>query len=123
VGLTAANVHDSTMLEPVLDAVPPVRQCAGRPRKRPAKLHGDKAYDYPRCRRACRKRRIVPRLARRRGVRLPGFGDQHVAVGLEQQVLGHAAEKDVGDTGAAVRARHQQIGRKLARQVEEDLAR
>jgi transposase len=65
VELTAANVHDSTMLEPVLDAVPPIRQCAGPHRKRPAKLHGDKAYDHPRCRRACRKRRVVPRIARR----------------------------------------------------------
>jgi IS5 family transposase len=63
--LTPANVHDSTVLEPVLDAVPPVRQCRGRPRKRPGKLHADKGYDYPRCRRACRKRRIVPRIARR----------------------------------------------------------
>jgi IS5 family transposase len=63
--LTPANVHDSTMLEPLLDAVPPVRQCAGRPRKRPAKLHGDKGYDYPHCRRDCRKRSIVPRIARR----------------------------------------------------------
>ena len=58
-------MHDSTVLEPVLDAVPPVRQCAGRPRKRPAKLHADKGYDYPRCRRACRKRGVVPRIARR----------------------------------------------------------
>jgi IS5 family transposase len=63
--LTPANVHDSTVLEPVLDAVPPIRQCRGRPRKRPGKLHADKGYDYPRCRRACRKRRIVPRIARR----------------------------------------------------------
>jgi transposase len=63
--LTAANVHDSTMLEPVLDAVLPIRQCAGRPRKRPAKLHADMGYDYPRCHRACRKRRIFPRIARR----------------------------------------------------------
>jgi transposase len=63
--LTPANVHDSTMLEPVLDAVPPIRQCAGRPRKRPGKLHADKGYDYPRCRRACRKRGVVPRVARR----------------------------------------------------------
>jgi transposase len=63
--LTSANVHDSVMLEPVLDAVPPIRQCAGRPRKRPAKLHADKAYDYRRCRRACRRRGITPRIARR----------------------------------------------------------
>jgi transposase len=27
--LTPANAHDSTVLEPVLDAVPPIRQCAG----------------------------------------------------------------------------------------------
>jgi transposase len=36
-----------------------------RPRKRPAKLHLDKAYDYPRCRRALRRRGIMPRIARR----------------------------------------------------------
>jgi hypothetical protein len=38
---------------------------AFRPRKRPAKLHLDKAYDYPRCRRALRRRGITPRIARR----------------------------------------------------------
>jgi len=63
--LTAANVHDSTVLEEALDAVPPVRQPRGRPRRRPRKLHADKAYDYSRCRRACRRRGIVPRIARR----------------------------------------------------------
>ena len=63
--LTAANVHDSAVLEPALDAVPPIRQCAGRPRRRPGKLHADKGYDYPRCRRACRRRGVVPRIARR----------------------------------------------------------
>lgn len=63
--LTPANVHDSRMLEPVLDAVAPIRQCRGRPRRRPGKLHADKAYDFPRCRRACHARHIVPRIARR----------------------------------------------------------
>jgi hypothetical protein len=53
------------MLEPVLDAVPSIRQRRGRPRRRPAKLHADKAYDFGRCRDACRKRRIIPRIARR----------------------------------------------------------
>jgi transposase len=65
VALTPANVHDSRMLAPVLDAVTPIRQCRGRPRRRPGKLHADKAYDFPRCRRACHERRIVPRIARR----------------------------------------------------------
>ena len=63
--LTAANLHDSVVLEEVLDRVPPVRRPRGRPRRRPAKLHADKAYDFPRCRRACRRRGIVPRIARR----------------------------------------------------------
>jgi IS5 family transposase len=46
--------------------VPPVRQCAGRPRKRPAKLHADKGYHFDhRRRRATRRRNIEPRIARR----------------------------------------------------------
>jgi transposase len=66
--LSAANTHDSMLLEAVIDAVPPVkgpRGRPGRPRKRPAKLHLDKAYDYPRCRRALRARGITPRIAGR----------------------------------------------------------
>ena len=65
VALTPANVHASRMLEPVLDAVAPIRQCRGRPRRRPGKLHADKAYDVPRCRQAGHERRILPRIARR----------------------------------------------------------
>src|SRR3954462_7076068 len=34
----------------MVDGITPVRQPVGRPRKRPAKLHGDKGYDYPECR-------------------------------------------------------------------------
>jgi transposase len=63
--LSPANIHDSRLFAPLIDAVPPIRQCAGRPRKRPAKLHADKAYDYDHCRRAARRRGIVPRIARR----------------------------------------------------------
>ena len=64
--LTGANRHDSAMLAPTLDAVPPVRSGKrGRPRRRPAKLHADKAYDNRRCRRECRERGITPRIARR----------------------------------------------------------
>jgi transposase len=68
VGLSAANTHDSMLLEAVIDAVPPVkgpRGRPGRPRKRPAKLHLDKAYDHPRCRRALPRRGITQRIARR----------------------------------------------------------
>ncbi len=66
--LSGANVHDSRLLEATLDAIPPIRQPRGgrgRPRRRPAKLHADKGYEYPRCRVACRQRGILPRIARR----------------------------------------------------------
>jgi Transposase DDE domain len=66
--LSAANTHDSLLLEAVVDAVPPIkglRGRPGRPRRRPVKLHLDKGYDYPRCRRALRRRGIRPRVARR----------------------------------------------------------
>lgn len=63
--LTGANRHDSMVLTDVVDAVQPVRNRRGRPRKRPAKLHADKGYDFDRCRRDLRKRGITPRIARR----------------------------------------------------------
>lgn len=64
--ITGANVHDSTMLEVMLDAIPILRSGRrGRPRSRPEKLHADKGYDYPRCRESCRKRHIKHRIARR----------------------------------------------------------
>jgi IS5 family transposase len=68
VTISGSNVHDSKMLEAAVDAIPPLRlpgKRRGRPRKRPTKLHADKGYDYPRCRRALRSRGITPRIARR----------------------------------------------------------
>lgn len=41
--MTAGQVHDSTRLEPVLTKVK-VRQKRGRPKSRPKRLAGDKAY-------------------------------------------------------------------------------
>jgi transposase len=66
--LTAANVHDSKVFEEIVDQIEPIRRPAGkpgRPRKRPAKLHADKGYDFPRCRKALRERGIKARIARR----------------------------------------------------------
>lgn len=66
VALSGANRHDSKMLAPALDAVPPIRSGRrGRPRRRPGKLHADKGYDHRFCRADCRRRGIVPRIARR----------------------------------------------------------
>ena len=42
---TAANVNEGTKLLDAIDAIPPIKQPAGRPRRRPDKLHADKAYD------------------------------------------------------------------------------
>ena len=63
--LTGANTHDSTVFEALIDAVPPIRQRRGRPRRRPAKLHADKGYDSRKCRSALSRRRIKVRIARR----------------------------------------------------------
>lgn len=65
---TAANVHDSKMLEEAVDAIRPIggpRCRPSRPRKRPGKLHAAKGHDFPRCREALRKRGIKSRIARR----------------------------------------------------------
>jgi transposase len=63
--LSAANANDSTMFEAVLDDIPAIRMPTGRRRRRPAKVHADKAYDDRRCRRYLRRRGIRPRIARR----------------------------------------------------------
>jgi transposase len=52
----------------MVDAVPAIIGPRGRPsqpRRRPAKLHADKGYDYPHLRAWLRRRRITPRIARR----------------------------------------------------------
>jgi len=53
------------MLEETLDAIEPIKRPRGRRRKRPTKLHADKAYDSAEKRRALRQRGITPRIARR----------------------------------------------------------
>ena len=63
--LSAANRHDSQLFEELIDAVPPIRQPNGRRRKRPAKLHADKAHDIPRCRTALTRRHVKIRIARK----------------------------------------------------------
>ena len=63
--LTGANTNDSMPFEELLDSIPSIGGKAGRGRHRPDKLHADKAYDHRRCRQACRRRGIAPRIARR----------------------------------------------------------
>ena len=77
--LSGANVHDSKLLEPLVDAVQPIRRPVGqpgRPRKRPAKLHADKGYAYPWI---VAFRRLAPRYDRQAAAAL---GSLHLACAL-----------------------------------------
>jgi IS5 family transposase len=68
VTISGSNAHDSKQLDVTVDAIAPLRlpgKHRGRPRQRPVKLHADKGYEYGRCRRALRRRGIIPRIARR----------------------------------------------------------
>lgn len=65
IAITGANRHDSMLVEPILDRLRPVKGTGrGRPRRRPVKLHADKAYDNRRVRRYLRTRGITARIAR-----------------------------------------------------------
>lgn len=63
--ITGANCHDSMVFEDLLDAIPRIKQRRGARRRRPAKVHTDKGYDFPKCRSALSKRGIKVRIARR----------------------------------------------------------
>jgi transposase len=62
---TAANVNEGTVLERLLDAIPPLKPPRGRPRRRPDKLHADLGYASRRNRALLRRRHIAPRIARK----------------------------------------------------------
>jgi transposase len=63
--LSGANVPDGKRLLETVDAIPLVRGKRGHPRRRPAKVHADKAYDDRKLRAGLRRRGIKPRIARR----------------------------------------------------------
>lgn len=64
-GISAANMHDSRGLKPLVRGIPPIRSRRGPRRRRPAKLHADKGYDYDHLRRWLRNRGIRHRIARK----------------------------------------------------------
>lgn len=72
--LTGANRHDTTQLLPLVDAIPPVQGPRGRPRRRPDRVQGDRAYDSKKNRRGLRRRGIVPDLAKRGAPHGSGLG-------------------------------------------------
>ncbi|SEC49079.1 Transposase DDE domain-containing protein [Streptomyces sp. PAN_FS17] len=64
-GISAANLHDSQALIPLVRGIPPIRSHVGPRRRRPGKRHGDKGYDYRHLRRRLSCRGIRHRLARK----------------------------------------------------------
>ncbi|MEU0254156.1 IS5 family transposase [Streptomyces sp. NPDC006184] len=64
-GISGANMHDSLGLQPLVRGIPPIRSRRGPRRRRPAKLHADKRYDYDHLRKWLRGRRIRHRIARK----------------------------------------------------------
>lgn len=65
VALSAANTNDAFALQPLVRAVPAVRSRRGPRRRKPAKLHADKAYDQADLRAWVRSRGIAVRIARK----------------------------------------------------------
>jgi Transposase DDE domain len=65
VGVTAADTHDPAMFIPLIDGIPAIRSRRGPRRRKPDKIHADKAYDAADPRDYCRRLRITPRIARR----------------------------------------------------------
>jgi hypothetical protein len=76
--VSAADRHDSLLVEPIRDSTPTIRRGGrGHPRRRPVKLHGGKDHDNPRVRRYLRHRGIaagIARIGRDSGARLGRHG-------------------------------------------------
>lgn len=56
VSLTGANRHDITQLLNLVESIPPVKGRHGRPRQKPKRVQGDRAYDSEPHRRVLKKR-------------------------------------------------------------------
>ena len=65
VAVSAANTNDAAALKPLVMAVPAIRSRHGPRRRKPAKLHADKAYDHVELRKWVRDRGIGVRIARK----------------------------------------------------------
>jgi transposase len=71
---TAANRHDVTQLDRLIDEIPRVQGPVGRPRRRPEIVYGDRAYDSQPHRDSLNALGIRARLARRRDAHGSGLG-------------------------------------------------
>lgn len=65
VAVSAANTNDAAALKPLVRAIPAIKSRRGPRRRRPDKLHADKAYDIRDLRAWVRDRGIAVRIARK----------------------------------------------------------
>jgi transposase len=65
VAVSAANTNDASALKPLVMAIPAIKSRRGPRRRKPAKLHADKAYDQIELRAWVRDRGIAVRIARK----------------------------------------------------------
>jgi transposase len=65
VAVSAANTNDSYALKPLVRAIPAIKSRRGPRRRKPGKLHADKAYDRIELRKWVRDRGITVRIARK----------------------------------------------------------
>ena len=72
--ITGANEADVSELKILVSGVPPVGGKPGRPRRRPDRVQGDRAYDSEPHRRWLRRKGIEPVLAKRRTPHGSGLG-------------------------------------------------
>jgi hypothetical protein len=63
--VSAANTNDAAALKPLVMAIPAITSRRGPPRRKPDKLHADKAYDQRTLRTWVRDRGIAVRIARK----------------------------------------------------------
>lgn len=63
--VSAANTNDAAALKPLVRAIPAVKSRRGPRRRKPDKLHADKAYDHVELRDWVRDQGIVVRIARK----------------------------------------------------------
>jgi len=78
--LSGGNRNDITQLVPLVDAIPPVRGRRGRPRRRPNRLYGDRAYHSQKGRGELRKRRIQAKIAWPKSTHGSGLGRERRVV-------------------------------------------
>jgi transposase len=80
VSLTGGNCNDISEMIPLVDAIPPVRGRRGRPRRRPQRLFGDRAYHSHEGRRELRRRRIQAKIPAPKSPHGSGLGKQRWVV-------------------------------------------